>query len=208
MNTKRQHYRRFTILMVGVLSSDEDRHRNRQILTQLHRSEHQVIFATPQLEYPEKFHIESVDFVRRPDFSSLNQFLDAHGKTLDLVILSHLDVAAQHLYAIRRKAPNAFVVFDATMLEFLRVEAATATCDDVAVMRKKAAAMKKIELALMRATDQTWIALVDELTMLTQMIPDINIAWLPYPNDPMFHAESQKAIEETFDRLQRHFDNC
>lgn len=187
--------------MIGVLPDAKGYGRACQILARFYHFGCRAVFATPRLEYPEEFQMEHVDLVRQPDFGSLNRFLDARGEILDLVILSHLEVAAQHLYAVRRKAPRAFAIFDVPLLEFLRFEEEAKMRDD-AIMRKKAAAIKKMELALMRATDQTWMASSDEIGALADAVADVDIALLPYPDDHAFQAEAQTTIQRALHRLQ------
>ncbi|GEM_PF-4482167 len=191
----------FSVLLINDWQHEKDRARIEQILTELRDLGHRVMFATPQLDEPERFHVDDIDVVRRSEARSLNQFFDVHGEALDLVILSRLDVAAQNLYAVRRKASQAYVVFDAADLAFLHREQEAETHNDAA-MRKKAAAEKKMELALMRAVEQTWVALPDSFTMLAHTLPDTNIALLPLASDVATQTLAQETIQETLRLLQ------
>ncbi|MDR1530145.1 MAG: glycosyltransferase family 4 protein [Burkholderiales bacterium] len=173
------------ILVIGtnVITSDCDfgSLRMRQILSLLASAGHHVTFAASNLEYRasylEDLQAKGICVVRRPYYRSLNQLLDERGKELDLVILSRFVVAAQWLYAVRKTASKAFVVFDAMDLRFFRmVREAELRNDEQA--KKKAEAQKMQELALMRATNQTWVTSSEEKNGLAQMVPDVDTVLL------------------------------
>ena len=83
-------------------------------------------FVADNLEYREPYvgalREAGVEVLSRPWVRSIPDLLAKRGREFDVVVLSRHYVAAKHLDAVRRFAPQARVVFDTVDLHFLRNE--------------------------------------------------------------------------------------
>jgi GT2 family glycosyltransferase len=142
---------------------------------------HKVTFAAASLEYRTPYvgqlQADGIEVLHLPYFNAIETFLQAHGNEYDVIVLSRLEVAAQWLAAVRKWAPQAFVVYDTVDLHFLRAER-EAEVQNSTTARAQAEAQKKQELRLIRATDRTWVVSPVEQALLTPLVPDAKIAVL------------------------------
>jgi GT2 family glycosyltransferase len=116
---------------------------------------------------------------------------DAHetvrrlGPDLDLVILSRPHPAARWLDPIRAFAPRARVLYDTVDLHWLREARGAAIAqgkEEELVLTPRAAAMREIESALMRATDGTIVVTDAEGLRVQDDVPGTRVHVLPIGN--------------------------
>jgi GT2 family glycosyltransferase/SAM-dependent methyltransferase len=112
------------------------------------------------------------------------------GPGLSTVILSRPHIASRWLDVVREFAPAATVVYDTVDLHWLR-EARRDASDasqaashegrngDHAPLGSKAQALREIELAMMRATDATFVVTDCERALVERDVPDANVLVLP-----------------------------
>jgi O-antigen biosynthesis protein len=98
------------------------------------------------------------------------RWLREHGRTLDAVLLCRLSVAAQYLSPSKRLAPKAIRIFDTVDLHFLR-ERRAAEVSGSRRMQQQAAASQRQELALIRASDVSFVVSPVELELLRKELP-------------------------------------
>ena len=104
-------------------------------------------------------------------------WLRAHGQSLDAILLCRLSVAAQYLTIARRLAPQAKCIFDTVDLHFLREQRAAETSGSYR-MRRQSIASRRQELALIRASDISFVVSPVELALLKQELPESHIELL------------------------------
>ena len=97
-------------------------------------------------------------------------WLRQHGQVLDAVLLCRLSVAAQYLAPSKRLAPNATRIFDTVDLHFLR-EGRAAEVSGSRRMRQQSATSRKQELALIQASDVSFVVSPVELALLRRELP-------------------------------------
>jgi len=98
------------------------------------------------------------------------RWLRQHGRTLDAVLLCRLSVAAPYLAPSKRLAPEAIRIFDTVDLHFLR-ERRAAEVSGSRRMQRQAAASQRQELALIRASDVSFVVSPVELELLRKELP-------------------------------------
>ena len=108
---------------------------------------------------------------------SVMAWLRRHGTTLDAVLLCRLSVAAQYLVPARRLAPKAMCIFDTVDLHFLREQRA-AEISGSRRMHRQSTASRRQELALIRASDLSFVVSPVELDMLRKELPDSRVELL------------------------------
>ena len=102
------------------------------------------------------------------------RWLRQHGQTLDAVLLCRLSVAAQYLAPSKRLAPKAIRIFDTVDLHFLR-ERRAAEVSGSRRMEQQAVASQRQELALIRASDVSFVVSPVELELLRKELPDSHV---------------------------------
>src|SRR5207253_2995337 len=105
------------------------------------------------------------------------------GAGLSLVILSRAEVANRWLEVVRHLAPAAPVAFDTVDLHWLR-EARRAALGTGAVangasLPRKVAALRRLELALIQASDATLVVTEDERGQVLADVPDAKVHVVP-----------------------------
>jgi len=113
----------------------------------------------------------------RPDGQG-RELLMALAPELDLVVLSRLPVALAHLADVRDTAPGAHLVYDTVDLAFLR-EGRRAELEDDDDRRRSAAALRELELALVRTCDATLVVSPYEQRVLQEAVPGAHTWLLP-----------------------------
>jgi glycosyltransferase involved in cell wall biosynthesis len=108
---------------------------------------------------------------------SVMAWLRQHGTTLDAVLLCRLSVAAQYLAPARRLAPKAMCIFDTVDLHFLREQRA-AEISGSRRMQRQSTASRRQELALIRASDLSFVVSPVELEILRKELPDSRVELL------------------------------
>lgn len=114
----------------------------------------------------------------KPWSPSLASWLAREGDTLNAVMLCRYYVADSNLSLIRRLAPKAKLLFDTTDLHFLREQRAAEHTGSAALARQ-AAATRKREFAVMRASDATFVVSTAEQELLARELPQANVLLLP-----------------------------
>lgn len=102
------------------------------------------------------------------------RWLRQHGPTLDAVLLCRLSVAAQYLSPSKRLAPKAIRIFDTVDLHFLR-ERRAAEVSGSRRMQQQAATSQRQELALIRASDVSFVVSPVELELLRKALPGSHV---------------------------------
>lgn len=101
--------------------------------------------------------------------------------TLRLAILSRPYIAAQHVHVLREHAPAATIAYDTVDLHFVREQRRAALGEQAA--HAKAASMKEIELALVRATDATLVVTEEERAQILELVADARVLVVPNANE-------------------------
>ena len=144
-------------------------------------------FVADNLEYREPYvralQQRGVEVIHRPWVSSIAELLAKRGREFDVVVLSRHYVAAKHLDAVRRFAPQARVVFDTVDLHFLRAERQAQlrhSAAPAAVDRER-----EQELDLVRRADLTLVVSPVERDLLLQLEPGAHVDVLTNIHEPM-----------------------
>jgi glycosyltransferase involved in cell wall biosynthesis len=147
-----------------------------------------VTFVGDNLEYREPYVRElqarGVEVLYAPYVTSIAELLDRRGREFDLVIVARHYVAAKHVDAIRRFAPQATVAFDTVDLHFLRAER-LAEIEGGAVARAVARARRDEELALIRRVDVTVVVSPVERDVLRGLLPEAKVLLLSNIHEPI-----------------------
>jgi len=106
----------------------------------------------------------------RPWVSDLPHWLRAHGHELRAVMLCRHTVAGQYASLVRKLAPKARLLFDTVDLHFLR-ERRAAELSGSSSMARQAQTSRKSELALIEASDVTFVVSPHEQTLLAAELP-------------------------------------
>jgi O-antigen biosynthesis protein len=96
------------------------------------------------------------------------------GRHFDLALISYPHVAEYMMPVVRRRFPEAKIVYDTVDVQFIRLqrEAEVKGSTRFAGEAKK---LKRIETKLARAADQTWCVTEDDREFLRSVAPDANI---------------------------------
>lgn len=119
---------RFRVLMIDYTTPDQDRdaggYAALQEIRVLQSLGFKVTFIPDNLAYlgapTEALQRMGVECTYSPFAASIREFLESRGREFDLVYLIRYDIAAHHLEAVRRFAPQAKVVLNNADLHFLR----------------------------------------------------------------------------------------
>jgi O-antigen biosynthesis protein len=149
-----------------------------QILSILHRLGHRVTFFPDNLAdippYGDRLRMQGVEVVHYPYYKSVAQYLEAHGKALDVIVLSRCDFAAKHIAAVRQLASQAFVIFDTVDLHFLRQQREAELLQDEE-LKERANEKRQLEGDLIDQADQTWVVSPAEQALLRAAHPNRSI---------------------------------
>ena len=110
-----------------------------------------------------------------PHLADVPRWLRREGPRFDLVIASRHYVLSPLLPLLRRHAPRARVVFDTVDLHYLREQREAEVAGD-AVRRRAAERTRTAELALVAASDATWVVSAAEKTLLEAEVPGAKVA--------------------------------
>ena len=144
-------------------------------------------FVADNLEHREPYVAQlqrrGVEVLYRPYATSIAGLLARRGREFDAVVLSRHYVAAKHLDAVRRFAPQARVVFDTVDLHFLRTER-QATLDG-AGGAPPGRQEREQELDLVRRADVTLVVSPVERALLAELVPSARVDVLSNIHEPM-----------------------
>lgn len=118
----------------------------------------------------------------KPWTPPLAGWLRREGATLDAVMLCRHYVAQPHFDLVRRLAPTAKLLFDTVDLHFLREQRAAEHTNNTALARQ-ATQTRQRELALIRASDVSFVVSPIEHALLTAQLPDTQIELLSNVHD-------------------------
>jgi GT2 family glycosyltransferase/glycosyltransferase involved in cell wall biosynthesis len=144
-------------------------------------------FVADNLEYAEPYvralQERGVEVLYRPWIGSVADLFARRGREFDVVVLSRHYVAAKHLDAVRRFAPQARVVFDTVDLHFLRAERQALIGGDRAPAQ--ADQERQQELDLVRRADLTLVVSPFERDLLSELEPGARVDVLTNVHEPM-----------------------
>ncbi|MCP2244764.1 glycosyltransferase [Lentzea aerocolonigenes] len=109
------------------------------------------------------------------------QFLREAASELSFALLSRPNVAWIMLEELRTRAPQCVIAYDTVDLHFLRLERQAAVAErdghpkDALGLRRKANAVRELELGLVRATDVTFVVSEAEQQILLQVVPGADV---------------------------------
>jgi GT2 family glycosyltransferase len=130
-----------------------------------------------------------------PHFQSVDEILEKRASEFDIVVISRAGPAAKHLRVVRRRAPQAKIIFNTVDLHFLREqrEARLSGSDDAL---QKAAQTKVVELQSVSDSDLTIVHSTVERDILQQEMPEATVAVFPWvatvvpPTGPLASREA------------------
>jgi len=147
-----------------------------------------VTFVGDNLEhrqpYVRQLQQRGVEVLFHPYVRSVTDVLAQRGAEFDLVVLARHYVAARHLDAVRRFAPQALVAFDTVDLHFLREER-LAALEGSTLRRTSARSRRDEELALIRRADVTIVVSPVERDVLRELAPEADVLLLSNIHEPM-----------------------
>ncbi len=120
-----------------------------------------------------------IECLYSPYQRSVEEILSARGSEFDVVVLFRHGVAAKHLAAVRRLAPQARVVFHTSDLHFVREEREAKLLGSVA-SQASARDTRRRELAVIRDADCTIVHSSIEEEMLAELLPDSFVYTFPW----------------------------
>jgi GT2 family glycosyltransferase len=176
----RQVTRRMLVVDACLLRADQDSGSMRmQALLEIATSLRcKVTFVADNLEHEQPYvralQQRGVEVLFHPYARSVADVLARRGREFDIVVLSRHYVAAKHIDAVRRLAPQARVVFDTVDLHFLRDER-LAALDGGRAAAVSARARRDEELALIAKADVTLVVSDVEQAVLRELAPDANV---------------------------------
>ena len=176
----RQATRRMLVVDACLLRPDQDSGSMRmQALLEIATSLRcKVTFVADNLEYEEPYvtalQQRGIEVLFHPYARSVADVLARRGREFDIVMLSRHYVAADHIDAVRRFAPEARVVFDTVDLHFLREER-LAALDGGRATVLAARVRRDEELALIGKADVTLVVSDVEQAVLRELAPDANV---------------------------------
>lgn len=112
-----------------------------------------------------------VEVLSRPWVRSIADLLASRGREFDTIVLSRHYVAAKHIGAVRRFAPQARVVFDTVDLHFLRNERLAQLESTGGARTAPADREREQELDLVRRADATLVVSPVERELLARLVP-------------------------------------
>lgn len=114
-----------------------------------------------------------------PYVSSIPDWLETHGREVDVVLLFRNGVAARQIKDVRKYCPNARVVFHSSDLHFLREEREAGLSSDARLLAQ-AQETRRSELAIIRSADATIVHSTFEADVLNEAAPGANVAVFPW----------------------------
>ena len=173
--------RRVLVIDARIPTPDQDSGslRMRSMLDLLLDLDCSVTFAADRLEYRLPYSRDlqqrGVEVLYHPYPKSVPALLAERGSGFDIVVLSRHHVAAAHLAAVRKFAPQALLVFDTVDLHFLR-EARAATLAGGALAQAAAETRRDSELAVVEQADLTLVVSPVERALLAELAPSARVA--------------------------------
>ncbi len=152
------------------------------ILTLLRDLGHKVTFLPDNLgdipPYGDDIRKRGIEFVHHPYCKSVGNYLEEHGHSLDVVILSRCDFARKHIAATRQFAPQSWIIFDTVDLHHLRLGREAELTKDPRI-EATAAEKTRQEFELIDEVDETWVVSHYEQQLLEAKRPHGSIEVVP-----------------------------
>ncbi len=172
---------RALVIDACMLTPDQDSGsmRTRAVLETLRELRCKPTFVADNLEHRQPYVRDlqqaGVEVLFHPFVTSIEELLRLRGREFDLIVVSRHYVAAAHVDAVRRHAPQALLVFDTHDLHFLR-EQRLAELAGTPGLAQAARIHRDQELALIRRCDVTLVVSTVEQALLAELVPDANVA--------------------------------
>ena len=151
-----------------------------------------VTFVADNLEYAEPYvsdlREEGIEVLHHPYTDGIESVLAERGSELDLIVLTRYYVAAKHIDAVRKYAPQALLVFDTIDLHYLRARR-LAQLEKSRSLATGANTIFAEELACIRRSDVTWVVSPVERDELAREIPSARVIVLTNIHYPMPRAK-------------------
>ena len=135
---------------------------------------HRVTFIPDNLAYEPPYTCElqkrGTEVVYHPYVKKVRDYLLAHGRNFDAVVLSRCDFARKHIADVRLHAPQSRIIFDTVDLHYLREDSEARLTRDPEV-RRKAQEKHLLEHELIDQADETWVVSPVEQQLLREKWP-------------------------------------
>jgi O-antigen biosynthesis protein len=123
--------------------------------------------------------------------------LSTMGPRLRLIVLSRPHTASAWADTFRELAPSARLVYDTVDLHWLREARRASSSLEPALLPPKAFALRELELAMMRTTDETWVVTDEEAAQVVADAPGTTTRVVPIAHEIEQHvppADSRSGI--------------
>jgi glycosyltransferase involved in cell wall biosynthesis len=150
-------------------------------------AEFRVTFAPSILDgagrYSRALRKLGIDTVSAPEWTSIERVVEHFAPRSDILLLYRGPTAARVFDLARRVAPKAKILFHPVDLHFLRMQRGAALTGDPAEAAA-AAAIRDVELDLIRRADATIVVSTHERTLLSELVPDATVHRIPILREP------------------------
>ena|GEM_PF-1555315 len=122
---------------------------------------------------------EGIEVIYWPFYGSVDDYLTRTGSLYEAVVIFRVGTAAKHIPTIRKRAPQARIMFHTSDVHFVREEREAALSGDTA-MADRAKATRTKELAVINSADLTILHSTYEASILAQAAPDARAYVFPW----------------------------
>ncbi len=149
--------------------------------------DYKVTFAPDNLLYVNRYTEDlqriGVECLYCSHVTSIQSYLETHGKLYDVIYLARLEVTEKYIHLVKTLAPQAQVIYDTVDLHYLR-EIRKAKLKDSLSLYEKAIETKQREIALMEKADCTLVVSRLEQQLLQEEYPALqNIEFFHMPRE-------------------------
>jgi GT2 family glycosyltransferase len=149
-----------------------------QILWILRQLGHRVTFVPDNLAntcpYAGELQKRGIEVVYHPYVKKVRDYLQSHGSSYDVILLSRCDFARKHMADVRLHAPQSRIIFDTVDLHYLREEREAQLTGNFQAGRK-AQEKQQLEHDLINQADETWVVSPVEQQLLRKKWPGKSI---------------------------------
>lgn len=158
-----------------------------EIMREIRNAGYKVTFIpcsnfTHMPDYTDLLSALGIESVLYPWTKSVDDLLETHGDMYDAVVVLRERTASAHFDSIRRRAPNAKIIFHVADLHFLREER-EAVVKGASRAGTPAGATKARELGFINASDLTIVHSHHEKEVLSTLAPDARVVTFPWVYD-------------------------